>query len=659
MAGMECTDFSFPSQSFSMQGDAGTITSSRHPVLGTLLHFALKPSFESYGIQTLGGKIHPDWVARMMDVVTVAGQRFDVRDRKRFEEDEGTWLKTFSEQRVARDGIPVQGVSSAPSGTLRQRRPVKHSSSVNGDDKEHFGSQQSSSMVKSGDTLTPTVSTPITRRVQDGDWSFGLASNVLRSSGRSEHQAHIVSGACASSPTADHGNSTTLMSRLRRVFSQTPSERRRNVLPVSEPRDGSISISQAHAPTSHQLGEKETQSKDPRQFLAIKDHGEEDETTSIEPQAAKRSQRDNHRPYLLLTNGNTHGGRQWAIPSPLKSYVEIIDLEHSKARNDFVTDKWQQTFQRRRRERSKGRLQPGSEHRLLLKGKSTLDRRQSSSTQSRATREPRTSPRYPKLAIKDRIPAEKSGRRTDDSNTDDRATPRKERLVISKNRHETLMNPTSSDGDVSCAVSSGSSSPRTGSVEAVEYGTRGSYYERRQSSSSQAPKGQPSRIPEQLGQVHPRAQNRTSTEAETAQIQQQEFHDDNIVRRGRRRNSSLARHQDFSPKLDSANESDTRHPYQHESNAVGHSGKSQDPKQDQSKEVPALLPTEMNSEQSPGLPYIDILSDLLSGETSDSSELDPSKEVPALLTTEMNLEQSPQLPYIDILSDLLSGESND
>lgn len=82
MSGMECTDVSFQTQSISMQGDAGTITSSRHPVLGALMHFAPKQSLENHGTQADGGMVNPLWVARMLDVITVAGQTFDPRDQK-------------------------------------------------------------------------------------------------------------------------------------------------------------------------------------------------------------------------------------------------------------------------------------------------------------------------------------------------------------------------------------------------------------------------------------------------------------------------------------------------------------------------------------------------------------------------------------------------
>ncbi len=189
-AGMECTDVSFQTQSISMQGDAGTITSSRHPVLGALIHFAPKQSIGFHGIQTHDGRIHPDWVARMLDLVTVAGRTYDLRDRKHFEEDEGSWIEASSHRAVMHYEEPVRAGAAASSNTLRHRHPVKPQTSSIAIGATARGGRSSGSTpsLRQASNMGEDIHVVI-RRPQDGDWLFSSSSNQLSTSDTNTHHA--------------------------------------------------------------------------------------------------------------------------------------------------------------------------------------------------------------------------------------------------------------------------------------------------------------------------------------------------------------------------------------------------------------------------------------------------------------------------------------
>ncbi|KAL8709879.1 MAG: hypothetical protein Q9220_005495 [cf. Caloplaca sp. 1 TL-2023] len=158
MAGMECTDISFQSQSLSMQGDVGTITTSRHPVLGALLHFAPKQNLEDHGIRTSKGRVNDGWVARMLDIVTVAGQRYDLRDRKHFEEDEGSWIKATNVQSIPPSGESPISFPAEQSSQLRKRRAAR---SPGHEEVSQLSKDQKDSSM-----------TQVRQQPQDGQWEL-------------------------------------------------------------------------------------------------------------------------------------------------------------------------------------------------------------------------------------------------------------------------------------------------------------------------------------------------------------------------------------------------------------------------------------------------------------------------------------------------------
>lgn len=105
MAGMKCTQASFESKSLSMQGAVGTITTSQHPLLGPILHFAPRNlSGKVPRDPRLGdGTISPSWMARMWGDAVVAGRHYSLSERKQVEKDEAAWLKCLTEMAV----VPV------------------------------------------------------------------------------------------------------------------------------------------------------------------------------------------------------------------------------------------------------------------------------------------------------------------------------------------------------------------------------------------------------------------------------------------------------------------------------------------------------------------------------------------------------------------------
>lgn len=170
MAGMKCTDFSFQHQSLSMQGTAGTITTSRHPVLGALIHFAPKRPNETHGFQTNDGSINHHWVARMWDVFTVAGNQFNLQDRKHFEEDEGPWIKLSGDRTV----ITHQESSPQKLIGFRKRRGVKVSADIGQSPSNASAATSQLEILPNEPSIDATKNQPeeVLYRKQDGDWSF-------------------------------------------------------------------------------------------------------------------------------------------------------------------------------------------------------------------------------------------------------------------------------------------------------------------------------------------------------------------------------------------------------------------------------------------------------------------------------------------------------
>lgn len=102
--GMHCTEASFTARTLSMQGSAGILATSQHPVLGPLLHFTPGDTSVLHGVVRTG-HISTDWLSRTWDWCIVAGESFQHRDRRNVEKTSGVWV-----HRVRSSGAKSQDV---------------------------------------------------------------------------------------------------------------------------------------------------------------------------------------------------------------------------------------------------------------------------------------------------------------------------------------------------------------------------------------------------------------------------------------------------------------------------------------------------------------------------------------------------------------------
>ncbi|KAL9055234.1 MAG: hypothetical protein Q9206_003219 [Seirophora lacunosa] len=424
MAGMECTDVSFQAQSISMQGDAGTITSSRHPVLGALVHFAPKQHFEQSGMQALNGRIHPDWLARMLDIVAVAGRRFDLRDRKHYEDDEGSWIKVSSSRAPNQDMEPVRVGAVASSGPLRHRHPLKI---------------QGSSGAGEQGPIEVDHDFQATRRVQDGEWLF-TSSNESNVNESYEQQVRHRFAMPTTSPKPAVRKPKSIPNWIRGVLPIAHSERGHHILPTSERRHGntvetldnrSIGILSnlwhrnnfkivkresgggAHNTQAlHQSSEAKLDRPDTASILTVEKLQEPHGSSEIESQHADEAKLGKSQSQLLLTNGDRCTWERGAIPNHLSPQGKTMEAQRKSARDDFVANRWQQTFLQRRNERSRGRSQNQVERSLILRQRSTPNIRLGPSAYEGRKLRKKRSLRYSKLALDNSLPRE-TGQRGD------------------------------------------------------------------------------------------------------------------------------------------------------------------------------------------------------------------------------------------------------
>ncbi|KAL8912490.1 MAG: hypothetical protein Q9171_002503 [Xanthocarpia ochracea] len=373
MAGMECTDVSFPSQSISMQGDAGTITSSRHPVLGALIHYAPKQATDSHGIRVLDGTIQGEWTARLLDIVTVAGHRYDLVDRKHYEEDEGSWMKASSDRSLILDRKPGITSDISPRSTLRRRRPMHgiaaELDNVNPTTEDHDPNISTMPLQYSGqaDPL-------IVHRQQDGKWRF--VSKVVKPVA-DDTSIPLPTPAV---PMPRRGSSVRFNDTLKKIRRQLLRARRptprdtESILPVSEqirlrsqPDEAppipleiksdlkSSGLQNSLDPDKH-TGD---QGKHPQDHILTPqpERGEQLGGEENPPRPSSHRHPAKARTPLLLTNGITYAEHPNALPEGLVFPKLDREVLRDQTRHEFVVDKWQETFQQRQKERSRGRSQ--------------------------------------------------------------------------------------------------------------------------------------------------------------------------------------------------------------------------------------------------------------------------------------------------------------
>ena len=362
MAGMDCTDVSFQSQSLSMQGDAGTITSSRHPVLGALIHFAPKQPYDDHSLRVNNGAISPDWIARMVDTVTVAGCRYDARDRKHFEEDESSWVKSSSVPTMERS--EGQNLLPTPRALRRRRRTSLDQSEPDRTRQDSCLGEQSLVPIGSSEANFMTA----LHRPHDGAWS--LVAKVEDSPRKSisdqefeKPQARLPQRAWFNSL------STYLNHTLRKVNLHSSSARSDNVLPVAEPKVlGSQQLSSQPAATeSSQDSHNESATTS---FMKTKVEPEQLASTyprkeSLTAYIAKKRQveidiRDKdtaQNPGTKRLYLRDKGERDRLQEDFEDENHAPRSLDGSGDRTEYVVNKWQEIFKQRRKNRSRGRTQ--------------------------------------------------------------------------------------------------------------------------------------------------------------------------------------------------------------------------------------------------------------------------------------------------------------
>lgn len=91
-----------------MQGAAGTITSSQHPVLGPTVHFIPRSKSELHGIG-LSGKVSKDWLWRTTGNCLIAHRHYNWRGRRAVEKEIGKFLSGHERRNLAaRDLVPFE-----------------------------------------------------------------------------------------------------------------------------------------------------------------------------------------------------------------------------------------------------------------------------------------------------------------------------------------------------------------------------------------------------------------------------------------------------------------------------------------------------------------------------------------------------------------------
>ncbi|KAL8884460.1 MAG: hypothetical protein Q9215_007501 [Flavoplaca cf. flavocitrina] len=449
-AGMQVTDVSFTSQTISMQGDAGTITCSRHPILGSLIHFAQKQAFENHGIQVQGGTIQADWVVRMLDIVTVAGRRFDTVDRKHYEEDEGSWIKASNHKASMLEQEPESRPVDPSKNTVRRRRP-NHSSADNVDD--------GNSTREKGDEIPSTIplksseedNIAILHRPQDGEWSFilrpkdpvveGNGSFLLAEPARVFHSRSY-------SHSNDHPNTMHIHPAQRKPTTRNTGP----ILPFQEPNHGTeIKADQEQqqatlysAPVTYEL-----RTDSPPSPSAIDlESGPHSDEPSKKPQGGRlkdvrkeaesqnsKTRESNQQPVQsstppLLTEGTRYTGHTRVLSEGLVSPRRDKESIHDQARHEFVVDKWERAFQQRRKERSRGRSRNDPDRRATSRVGTTFGRQGSSKAYRKPAMERPTRPK--KLAIKNRTSSLSSSEDDHSVVFGDRASARRRKGSLSE-----------------------------------------------------------------------------------------------------------------------------------------------------------------------------------------------------------------------------------
>ena len=174
MAGLRCTDASFERKSLAMEGRTGIITTSWHPILGSIIHFAPRNYGKAPGLRIGDGTVNPNWVARLLDSVVVAGRSFDLRERTYHEAYEGyDWSLNDRSIATLPKPIPTSRSSSFIS-SLRRRRRGSSQLLISNSSHAEVRSTDGPSFVSDAVTAPRESGLPSDLRPSghDGEWSF-------------------------------------------------------------------------------------------------------------------------------------------------------------------------------------------------------------------------------------------------------------------------------------------------------------------------------------------------------------------------------------------------------------------------------------------------------------------------------------------------------
>lgn len=188
MAGMTVSRADINTDLLSMTGCAGSITSSRHPILGSIIHFNPTNINTNFGWRIRHGRIDRLWVRRMEGKVPIANQSYSWRDRYRIMAYDGEWTRASSHSLQRYSG--TNSSSRPKTGTTTYAFTGANLSSPT--------EQLNTSSLNHSTHMIPLSEKVVDKRfhgVHDGVWSLVLASGKPVASSMGEpinDQTHVI-----------------------------------------------------------------------------------------------------------------------------------------------------------------------------------------------------------------------------------------------------------------------------------------------------------------------------------------------------------------------------------------------------------------------------------------------------------------------------------
>ncbi|KAI1178268.1 hypothetical protein F4777DRAFT_110885 [Nemania sp. FL0916] len=192
MAGMEITSASFSDKSISMQGAAGTLTSSNHPILGPILHFTprnvkySRPTVFETRIWDIDGRIHELWMPRTWDVCSVAGSFYNSSRRRTVRRLDSRWMRDVEgkvnyelvvPEKASDEKMPMPGMKRA----ARKAVDLDTEGSTPGANVSDEPAEKKTRPTQVTKVVVHSRSRDYVpeRRMQDGDWRIVMLPTFL------------------------------------------------------------------------------------------------------------------------------------------------------------------------------------------------------------------------------------------------------------------------------------------------------------------------------------------------------------------------------------------------------------------------------------------------------------------------------------------------